>query len=100
MTTTPEENTVTAARSRITVHRSERSLAFLDDYCAACNPLGHYADSAVRLASLTEPEALTWHGGMRVLCRYRCVRCGHRWRRSDLWDARSAGLVPNPCTAA
>jgi len=82
-----------AAPARITVQRSERSLAYLDDYCPRCNPAGHRADSRARLASLTEPTSLTWRGGRRVVCRYRCDRCGHQWRRTDLWDARSAGLV-------
>ena len=71
-----------------------RRLQFLDDYCPCCNPLGHHADSRVRLASLTEPTSLLWRGGKNVLCRYQCGKCGHRWQRADLWTAACAGLDP------
>ena len=75
-------------------HPDRRRFQFLDDYCPRCNPLGHHADSRVRLATLTEPEAVSWRGGRRVICAYRCDGCGHPWQRSDLWDAQSAGFDP------
>lgn len=65
---------------------------FLPDYCPRCNPLGHCADSRVRVASLTEPTSVAWHGGRRLVCRYQCDGCGHQWRRSDLWTAAEAGF--------
>lgn len=77
----------------MTMTAHDRCLQFLEDYCPRCNPAGHHADRPVRLATLTEPTSLTWRGGKRVVCRYHCARCGHRWRRADLWDAQSAGLA-------
>ncbi|GAB3024954.1 hypothetical protein [Mycobacterium bourgelatii] len=77
-----------------------RSVEFLPDYCPRCNPLGHYADSRDRVASLTEPTSVTWRGGKYVVCRYRCDGCGHQWRRADLWDAQSAGFDPKHRKAA
>lgn len=77
----------------IVATNDSRRLQFLDDYCPRCNPAGIHADSRVRSATLTEPTSLTWHGGKRVICRYQCGGCGHRWRRADLWDAQSAGLA-------
>lgn len=74
------------------IHPDRRRLQFLEDYCPSCNPAGHHADSRVRRASLTEPTALIWSGGKYVVCRYQCARCAHQWRRSDLWDAQSAGF--------
>lgn len=65
---------------------------WLPDYCPKCNPLGHNAARCVRLATETEPDAVTWRGGKGVVCEYECTRCAHTWTRSDLWDARSAGL--------
>ncbi|KZS74743.1 hypothetical protein A4G26_22940 [Mycobacterium kansasii] len=69
-----------------------RSIDYLPDYCPRCNPLGDQADRRVRLASLTEPTSITWPGGRRLICAYRCVGCGHQWVRRDLWDAASAGF--------
>jgi hypothetical protein len=74
-------------------HTDRRRLAFLDDYCPRCNPAGHLADGRTRLATLTEPTRLTWRGGKRVICDYRCGGCGHTWRRADLWTAHCAGLA-------
>lgn len=71
-----------------------RAIQFLEDYCPCCNPLGHRADSRARIASLTEPDAITWHGGKRLMCEYYCDRCGHRWKRGDLWTAKEAGFDP------
>ncbi|MDC8992418.1 hypothetical protein PR371_00295 [Mycobacterium marinum] len=84
--------TVTA----ITIDRSpgNRSIEFLPDYCPECNPAGHHAGRPVRLATLAEPTSITWPGGRRLICRYRCDHCGHQWQRSDLWDAQSAGFDP------
>lgn len=75
-------------------------LAFLDDYCPRCNPLGHLADSRVRLATLTEACELTAGRGRWAVCKYRCASCGHTWQRSDLWTAREAGFDPRRRTAA
>lgn len=75
-------------------HTDRRRFQFLDDYCPRCNPAGHYADRRVRLATLTEPTSVRWPGGKYVTCRYECNGCGHRWRRADLWTARSAGFDP------
>lgn len=66
--------------------------SFLDDYCPHCNPAGDQADSCVRLSTLTDPDAVTWHGGKRLICHYQCHGCGHQWRRSDLWNAECAGF--------
>ncbi len=78
----------------ITIDRrsGSRSIDYLPDYCPHCNPLGDQGDSRVRLASLTEPTSITWPGGRRLVCRYRCDACGHPWTRTDLWDAASAGF--------
>lgn len=73
--------------------RDRRRFEFLDDYCPRCNPAGHFADSRVRSASLTEPTRLTWRGGKPVICHFRCGGCGHTWRRADLWDAQCAGFA-------
>lgn len=67
-------------------------ILFLDDYCPRCNPLGEQADSRVRECSLTAPDAITWHGGKRMICEYECGCCGHQWRRGDLWTAAEAGF--------
>jgi hypothetical protein len=67
-------------------------VSYLDDYCGHCNPAGDQADSCLRLSTLVEPEAVTWHGNKSVTCDYRCHRCGHRWTRSDLWSAAQAGF--------
>lgn len=67
---------------------------WLPDYCPRCNPAGHHADRCVRLATHTEPDAVTWRGGRGVVCEYVCDRCEHSWTRSDLWDAQCAGLKP------
>ncbi|WP_156298250.1 hypothetical protein [Mycobacterium paragordonae] len=67
--------------------------SWLPDYCPRCNPAGDQADRRVRLASMTEPDAVTWHGGKRVICDYVCDRCSYSWTRRDLWDARSAGFA-------
>lgn len=72
----------------------DRRFQFLEDYCPECNPLGHNAARPIRLASLTTPEAVTWPGGTRLICEYRCDHCGHQWRRPDLWTAESAGFDP------
>lgn len=82
--------TIVATNAR---HPDRRRFQFLDDYCPRCNPAGHFADSRVRLATLTEPTSVTWPGGRYALCRYRCRR-GHRWSRADLWTAREAGFDP------
>ncbi|MCV7223641.1 hypothetical protein [Mycolicibacterium elephantis] len=74
--------------------RRPESIEFLPDYCPRCNPLGLWADSRVRLASLTEPTSVTWRGGKYVICRYQCDGCGHQWRRADLWTAAEAGFNP------
>lgn len=68
---------------------------WLPDYCPECNPLGHNADRCTRLASETEPDAVTWTGGKRLVCEYQCGVCGHEWRNTDLWTAACAGFVPN-----
>jgi ribosomal protein L44E len=78
----------------IVVTNESDNIQFLPDYCPRCNPFGYHADSRVRLASLTEPTSVTWHGGKRVICEYRCVGCGHNWRRADLWTAQEAGFDP------
>ncbi|MDY6871276.1 MAG: hypothetical protein SV966_12440 [Actinomycetota bacterium] len=67
---------------------------WLPDYCPECNPAGHNADRCVRLATQTEPDAVTWRGGKVVVCEYQCDRCGHAWTNSDLWDAQCAGFTP------
>jgi hypothetical protein len=67
---------------------------WLPDYCPVCNPAGHLADSCVRLCTQTEPEAVTWRGGSRLVCEYVCDRCDHRWRRTDLWTPENLGFVP------
>ena len=66
-----------------------RHCNYLGDDCGHCNPAGDQADSCVRLHTLVEPDAVTWHGGKRVTCEY---RCGHQWVRSDLWSAEQAGF--------
>lgn len=71
-----------------------RHVSYLGDYCPRCNPAGDQADSCVRLRTLVEPDAVTWHGDRRVTCEYRCDRCGHQWTRSDLWSAAQAGFDP------
>jgi hypothetical protein len=80
----------------VTIERQpgSRRIDFLPDYCPHCNPLGDQADSRVRLAALAEPTSVTWHGGRRLICEYRCDRCGHPWVRADLWTAEHAGLDP------
>lgn len=75
-----------------------RRLDYLPDYCPRCNPAGECADRPVRLASLTEPTLITWNGGRRLLCRYRCG-CGHEWTRTDLWTAEQAGFDPQRTAA-
>jgi len=67
---------------------------WLPDYCPECNPAGHYADACVRLCTQTEPEAVTWRGGSRLVCEYRCHRCSHQWTRRDLWTPENLGFVP------
>ena len=69
-----------------------RHCSYLGDYCGQCCPAGHFADRRDRLAALTEPDAVTWHGDRRVTCEYGCDHCGHRWTRSDLWSAEQAGF--------
>lgn len=71
-----------------------RHCSYLGDYCSKCNPAGDQADSYVRLFTLVEPEAVTWHGGKRLICEYVCDGCGHTWTRSDLWTAEQAGFNP------
>ena len=75
-------------------HSARRSIDYLPDYCPHCNPAGDQGDSRIRLASLAEPMSITWPGGRRLICRYRCDRCGHQWTRTDLWSAEHAGLDP------
>lgn len=65
---------------------------WLPDYCPRCNPAGHHADRCVRSATLTEPDAVNWTGGKRLICEYHCDRCNRDWRRADLWTAECAGL--------
>ncbi|MDV6308906.1 hypothetical protein R4227_16770 [Gordonia amicalis] len=77
-----------------------RHVSYLGDYCAHCNPAGDQADSCVRLLTLVEPDAVTWRGGKRVTCEYRCTGCGHQWARSDLWNAEQAGFDPKQRSAA
>lgn len=73
--------------------QSWNNFEFLPDYCGRCNPLGHHANGQARLASLTEPDAVTWHPGRRwVVCEYVCDSCGHQWLRGDLWTAYEAGF--------
>lgn len=67
---------------------------WLPDYCPRCNPAGQHADRCVRLATQAEPDAVIWHGGRGLVCEYFCERCGHRWTRTDLWTAKSAGISP------
>lgn len=74
-------------------HSASRSIDFLPDYCGQCNPLGDQGDRPVRLASLTEPTSITWPGGRRLICAYRCDGCGHQWVRTDLWTAEHAGFA-------
>ncbi len=69
-------------------------IEFLPDYCPECNPAGQHADRCARICSLTEPDAITWRGGTRLVCQYTCDRCGHQWRRADLWTAENFGLMP------
>ncbi len=71
-----------------------RHNSYLGDYCPHCNPAGDQADSCVRLCTLVEPDAVTWHGDRRVTCEYVCDHCGHRWARTDLWSAEQAGFDP------
>lgn len=80
--------------STTTIDRSpgSRSIDWLPDICPKCCPAGHFGDRRDRLAALTEPTSITWPGGRRLICRYRCDRCGHQWVRTDLWDAASAGF--------
>lgn len=73
---------------------------WLPDYCPRCNPLGHNADRCTRLATETEPDAVTWRGGRRLVCEYVCDHCGHQWRRADLYTAECAGFKPNQGKAA
>ena len=68
---------------------------WMPDYCPVCLAAG-----CDRRTVMTEPDAVTWHGGKRVLCEYRCEGCGHGWQRGDLWTARSAGLGPKQRKAA
>lgn len=84
----------------ITIDRQpgSRRLDYLPDYCPRCNPAGDQADRPVRLASLSEPTSVTWNGGRRLLCRYRCG-CGHGWTRTDLWTAEQAGFDPQRSAA-
>jgi hypothetical protein len=78
----------------VTVTREDSDLRFLEDYCPVCNPLGHHQpDRGVRMTSLTVPTSVTWSGGKRLLCEYRCARCGHDWTRDDLWTAECASFV-------
>lgn len=65
---------------------------WMGDYCPACCPPGDQADRCTRLAAMTEPDAVIWTGGKRLICEYHCDRCGHDWQRPDLWDAASAGF--------
>ncbi|BBZ59417.1 MULTISPECIES: hypothetical protein [Mycolicibacterium] len=73
---------------------------WLPDYCPRCNPAGHHADRCVRLATQTEPDAVTWRGGRGLVCDYVCDGCGHQWRRADLWTAECAGFNPKQRRAA
>lgn len=73
---------------------------WLPDYCPKCNPAGVYADSRLRAASMTEPDAVTWRGGRQLLCEYVCDCCGHTWTRGDLWTAAEAGYDPKQRKAA
>lgn len=75
-------------------------LHWMPDYCPRCNPSGHHADRCTRDATLTEPDALTWDGGRRLILEYTCDSCGHHWRRADLWGAREAGFDPSNRKAA
>lgn len=77
-----------------------RRVEFLPDYCPHCNPAGDQADSRARLAALTEPTSITWHGGRRLVCEYRCDTCGHPWVRTDLWTAEQAGFDSQQRSAA
>lgn len=67
---------------------------WMPDYCPRCNPAGHHAEGCLRSATLTEPDAVTWHGGKALICEYRCDGCGHQWQRGDLWTAGNFGLKP------
>ncbi len=73
---------------------------WLPDWCPQCNPAGHHADRCTRLATETEPDAVTWTGGKQLVCEYNCDRCGHRWQRADLWTAEALGLKPVRSKAA
>ncbi|SIJ61876.1 Uncharacterised protein [Mycobacteroides abscessus subsp. bolletii] len=88
--------TTTFARPR----RTTDPTVWMSDFCPMCCPDGHYADSCVRLATLTEPDAITWYGGTRLVLEYVCDGCGHCWRRADLWTAREAGFDPKHRRAA
>ena len=54
----------------------------------------HQPDRRIRMASLTEPVAVTWPGDRRLICYYACEDCGHSWTRADLWTAENAGFDP------
>ncbi|MDP7727630.1 hypothetical protein [Mycobacterium sp. TY813] len=62
---------------------------WLPDYCPAC-----LASGCDRRDVMTEPDALIWTGGKRLICEYECDRCGHTWVRPDLWTAECFGLEP------
>ncbi len=60
---------------------------WMPDYCPVCLSKG-----CDRRAVMTEPDAVTWHGGKQLICEYRCEGCGYDWQRSDLWTAECAGF--------
>lgn len=62
---------------------------WLTDYCPEC-----LASGCDRRDVMTEPDAVTWHGGKALICEYECPSCGHTWTRPDLWTAECFGLKP------
>ena len=62
---------------------------WLTDYCLVCLAAGRD-----RRAVMTELDAVTWRGGKRLVCEYRCDGCGHEWGQADLWTAECAGFDP------
>ena len=69
---------------------------WMPDYCPEC-----LASGCDRRAVMTEPDAVTWHGGKALVCDYVCTACEHQWQRDDLWTAQYAGITPpkNPKAA-
>lgn len=65
---------------------------WMGDYCPACCPPGDQAGRCTRPGRNDRAGRRGLDRGKRLICEYCCDRCGHQWRRSDLWDAASAGF--------